>query len=78
MVGHDGHRGWLWYVAVAPAYRNKGIGHSLVQASEQWLMQRDVPKVHLMVRETNAQAAKFYERLGYGPMPRINMQKWLK
>ncbi len=77
MVGHDGHRGWLYYVAVAPEQRGKGLGRALVVAAEAWLKQRGVPKVHLMVRETNQAVAAFYQRLGYDPMPRINMQKWL-
>jgi ribosomal protein S18 acetylase RimI-like enzyme len=77
MVGHDGHRGWLYYVAVAADRRRQGLGHALVAAAENWLKQRGVPKVHLMVRETNQAVASFYQRLGYDPMPRINMQKWL-
>jgi ribosomal protein S18 acetylase RimI-like enzyme len=78
MVGHDGHRGWLYYVAVAPASRGRGIGRALVEAAESWLRQQDVVKVQLMVRETNDSVAAFYRRIGYDPMPRINMQKWLK
>ena len=77
MVGHDGHRGWLYYVAVAPSERRRGLGRALVAAAEEWLRQRGVPKVHLMVRETNQAVASFYQRLGYDSMPRINMQKWL-
>ncbi|HEU0095232.1 MAG TPA: GNAT family acetyltransferase [Rhizomicrobium sp.] len=78
MVGHDGHRGWLYYVAVDPARRKRGIGSALVRAAEQWLKERDVPKVHLMVRETNEAVTAFYRRIGYDLMPRTNMQKWLK
>jgi len=78
MVGHDGHRGWLWYVAVDPARQRQGIGRALVAAAELWLKQRGVPKVHLMVRETNEAVTAFYSRMGYDLMPRINMQKWLK
>jgi ribosomal protein S18 acetylase RimI-like enzyme len=78
MVGHDGHRGWLYYVAVAPALRHQGIGSSLVRAGEDWLRHRGVPKVHLMVRKTNTEVVEFYARIGYDPMPRVNMQKWLK
>jgi ribosomal protein S18 acetylase RimI-like enzyme len=77
MVGHDGHRGWFYYVAVAPAQQRKGIGRALVQAAEAWLRQHGVAKAQLMVRETNRDAAAFYKRLGYDPMPRINMQRWL-
>jgi ribosomal protein S18 acetylase RimI-like enzyme len=78
MVGHDGHRGWLYYVAVDPALRRQGIGRALVRAGEAWLRDRGVPKVHLMVRETNTAVVEFYARIGYDPMPRFNMQKWLK
>jgi ribosomal protein S18 acetylase RimI-like enzyme len=78
MVGHDGHRGWLYYVAVAPASRGRGIGRVLVEAAESWLRQHGVVKVQLMVRETNDSVAAFYRRIGYDPMPRINLQKWLK
>jgi ribosomal protein S18 acetylase RimI-like enzyme len=78
MVGHDGHRGWLYYVAVAPDRRGRKIGRALVEAAEHWLLQRGVRKAQLMVRETNDSVAAFYQRLGYDLMPRINMQKWLK
>jgi ribosomal protein S18 acetylase RimI-like enzyme len=78
LVGHDGHRGWLYYVAVAPGRRNQGGGRALVRAAEAWLAERGIPKVQLMIRETNEVAAAFYRRLGYDPMPRINMEKWLK
>ena len=78
MVGHDGHRGWLYYVAVDPACRLQGLGRSLVAAAEQWLVARGIVKAQLMIRETNGAVASFYERLGYDPMPRINLQKWLK
>src|SRR5580698_7381580 len=53
MVGHDGHRGWLYYVAARPTSRSKGVGRRVVQAAEHWLRQRGVAKVQLMVRETN-------------------------
>ena len=78
MVGHDGHRGWLYYACVAPSHRKRGVGRALVKAAEDWLAVRGVPKAQLMMRENNSEVAAFYERLGYEPMPRINMQKWLK
>lgn len=65
MVGHDGHRGWIYYLAVRPDRRRSGLGRELMRASEQWLSERHVPKVQLMVRTTNAAVVEFYESLGY-------------
>ncbi len=65
MVGHDGHRGWVYYLAVTPTEQGRGLGRRLMQACEQWVRDRGVPKLQLMVRADNAPAAAFYERLGY-------------
>jgi ribosomal protein S18 acetylase RimI-like enzyme len=77
MVGHDGHRGWLYYVACAPERRGEGLGSSIVAAGEAWLRARGVAKVQLMVREANAAVVPFYVQLGYEDMPRVLMSKWL-
>lgn len=65
MVGYDGHRGWIYYVAVHGDVQRTGVGRALMAASEQWLRQRGVPKVNLMVRTTNAAVGAFYASLGY-------------
>ena len=65
MLGHDGHRGWLYYLAVSDDARRRGVGTALVQAAERWLHARDVPKVQLMVRAGNEAVQAFYARLGY-------------
>jgi len=77
MVGHDGHRGWLYYVGVDPERRDQGLGAVIVRAGEVWLTARGVPKVMLMVRETNTVAEGFYHAIGYETAPRIVLQKWL-
>ena len=77
MVGHDGHRGWLYYVATATHARGSGIGRQMVQAAEDWLRQRGVVKAQLLVRETNTQVVSFYEHLGFETAPRTVMGKWL-
>ena len=77
MVGHDGHRGWLYYVAACPDHRRQGIGRMMVEAGERWLQDRHVPKVQLMIRHTNSSVVPFYKRLGYEDAPRIVMSKWL-
>lgn len=65
MVGHDGHRGWVYYVAVTPGLQGKGYARRLMQACEQWVCERHIPKVQLMVRADNRDVIGFYEALGY-------------
>ena len=77
MVGHDGHRGWLYYVATDPSDRREGVGRALIAAGEGWLRDRQIAKVQLMVREANAAVLPFYEQLGFEETPRIVMAKWL-
>ena len=78
MVGHDGHRGWIYYVAVAPEHQEKGAGREIMAHAEGWLAQRGVPKAMLMIRETNGKVIGFYERLGYAVEERVVMARWLK
>jgi ribosomal protein S18 acetylase RimI-like enzyme len=77
MAGHDGHRGWLYYVATAPDCHLQGIGRQMVEAGEEWLGDRKVVKVMLLVRETNTQVIDFYTHIGFEAIPRVVMQKWL-
>lgn len=65
MAGYEGHRGWIYYLAVLDERRGKGHGIALVRAAEQWLAERGAPKVQLMVRRTNDKVVGFYEALGY-------------
>jgi ribosomal protein S18 acetylase RimI-like enzyme len=78
MIGHDGHRGWLYYVAARPTSRSKGVGRRMVQAAEDWLRQRGIVKAQLLVRETNTKVVGFYEHLGFEVAPRVVMSKWLE
>lgn len=66
MVGHDGHRGWVYYVAVSPDRQRQGIGTALMGAAERWLADRGIPKLNLMVRTDNDRVSHFYRQLGYG------------
>lgn len=65
MVGHDGHRGWVYYLAVDQDTRRAGTGRALMAVAEEWLRRHDVPKVQLMVRHGNVPARGFYAALGY-------------
>ena len=77
MVGHDGHRGWVYYVAVDPARQGKGYGRAIMNAAEDWLRATGMEKLQLLVRPGNTQVKAFYESLGYGEQPRIIFAKWL-
>jgi len=76
-VGHDGHRGWLYYLAVDPANQKDGHGRTMVAAAEDWLRDRGIPKVQLMVRAENTKACAFYDALGYTTAERITYARWL-
>lgn len=65
MVGYDGHRGWVYYLAVDEAQRGAGLGRALMVAAEAWLVSQGAPKVQLMVRATNSAVIGFYAALGY-------------
>jgi GNAT superfamily N-acetyltransferase len=65
MVGHDGHRGWLYYVAVAPAFQGTGIGKATVRAAEAWLKERGIWAINLNIRSENEKVRAFYAALGY-------------
>jgi ribosomal protein S18 acetylase RimI-like enzyme len=77
MVGHDGHRGWVYYVAVDPDRRGQGLGRAIMTAAEDWLRQRGIAKLQLLVRRENTKAGAFYETLGYDEAEVAVFAKWL-
>jgi ribosomal protein S18 acetylase RimI-like enzyme len=77
MVGHDGHRGWVYYVATDPERRGRGYGRAIMDAAEDWLRAAGIEKLQLMVRPDNTKVQAFYESIGYDEQPRIIYAKWL-
>ncbi|ERO64152.1 hypothetical protein P308_02575 [Pseudomonas piscis] len=75
LAGYDGHRGWLYSVAVHPAHRRKGLGAKLVHHAENVLTERGCMKINLQIVSTNESVQTFYEALGYSTEPRISMGK---
>ena len=65
MAGFDGHRGWVYYFAVAPKHRHKSLGRTLMREVERLLLERGCPKINLQVRSANGEVIEFYRRLGY-------------
>ena len=77
MAGYDGHRGWLYSVAVCESARRGGLGTALVREAEQALYALGCRKVNLQVRTTNKSVVRFYESLGYAVEDRVSLGRRL-
>lgn len=75
MAGYDGHRGWLYRVAVADTHRHQGVGAVLIHEAEKRLWALGCVKINLQVRDHNQAVTAFYQKLGYGVEDRISMGK---
>lgn len=65
MGGYEGHRGWVNYLAVDPAYQGKGYGRGIMEEVERRLRSKGCPKINLQVRAANKAVIRFYQLLGY-------------
>jgi ribosomal protein S18 acetylase RimI-like enzyme len=77
MVGHDGHRGWAYYLAASRASRRSGVGRRMMDEAERWLRARGAVKLNLMVRHSNSGVLEFYEQLGYVDAGVTVLARWL-
>jgi ribosomal protein S18 acetylase RimI-like enzyme len=77
MGGYDGHRGWLYSIAVHPSAQRQGLGAALVRHTEQALAARGCLKINLQLLASNEATAAFYATLGYRVEPRVSMGKVL-
>jgi ribosomal protein S18 acetylase RimI-like enzyme len=78
MVGYEGHRGWINYLAVSPEYQGRGFGRQLMDEAERLLRAEGCPKINLMVRRSNAEVTAFYRALGYAMDDVISLGKRLE
>ena len=65
MSGYDGHRGWIYYLAVDPDFQKNGIGHRMVEEVESKLRKLGCSKINLQVRNSNKSVIAFYEHIGF-------------
>ena len=77
MIGFDGHRGWVSYLAVDPAFRGRGHATALMAEGERLLIELGCPKIMLMVRAENTGVIDLYEHLGYATEQTVLMGKRL-
>jgi ribosomal protein S18 acetylase RimI-like enzyme len=75
MAGYDGHRGWIYSVAVSPSHRRQGIGSQLVAHAERALIAKGAVKINLQIMQGNEAVTAFYASLGFSVEKRISMGK---
>jgi len=78
MIGYDGHRGWVYYLAVSPAHQRSGLGRRIMEAAADWLRDRGAPKIQLMVRTSNAATLDFYAALGFERQETVTLGKFFE
>jgi ribosomal protein S18 acetylase RimI-like enzyme len=78
MVGYEGHRGWINYLAVEPGVQRAGFGRALMTEAERLLRAAGCPKISLQVRSSNASVVEFYRRLGFAPDDVVSLGKRLE
>lgn len=77
MIGYDGHRGWINYLAIDSKYRRQGLGHQLMMEAEQRLLEVGCPKINLQIRLDNVEAIEFYRSIGFVPDKAVSYGKRL-
>ncbi len=78
MAGYDGHRGWIYSIAVQPSYQKQGIGSELLSFVQDKLSSLGCLKVNLQIMEGNEKVQRFYQANGYTVEKRVSMGKRLR
>lgn len=78
MVGYEGHRGWINYLAVKPDFQSNGFGTMIMEKAEKILKKAGCPKINLQVRKENRKVLNFYKKLGFAEDKVISLGKRLK
>ena len=78
MVGYEGHRGWINYLAVSPECRMRGLGKRMMDEAERLLRREGCPKINLQVRTSNTEVLAFYKSIGFLQDDAISLRKRLE
>ena len=78
MVGYEGHRGWINYLAVSPDHRKQGYGRKMMEEAERRLRAEGCPKINLQVRTSNSEVLAFYAAIGFLPDDVVSLGKRLE
>jgi ribosomal protein S18 acetylase RimI-like enzyme len=68
LCGHDGHRGIIYHLAVAPSHRGQGIGRQLIEEGITGLRTCGIVRALLLVAKDNEGGVKFWQSLGFEPV----------
>jgi len=77
MVGYEGHRGWINYLAVRPDCQRQGHARQIMEEAERLLREAGCPKINLQIRSTNTEVIAFYKSIGYRVDDVVSMSKRL-
>ncbi len=77
MAGYDGHRGWIYSVAVHPDFRKQGVGSRLLSHAQDRLVAMGCLKINLQITGENSEVQAFYEANGFSVEERVSMGKRL-
>jgi len=77
MGSYDGHRGWIYYLAIDPRIQRQGLGEKLMQDIEKRLLALGCPKINLQIRRENNAVIAFYESLGFKEDASVSLGKRL-
>ena len=69
LCGHDGHRGYIYHLAVAPECRGRGIGRKLVAECLEGLRRFGLKRALILVATDNPQGEAFWLRYGWEEVP---------
>jgi ribosomal protein S18 acetylase RimI-like enzyme len=78
MAGYEGHRGWINYLAISPAYQRRGLASRIMDAAARLLQNAGCPKINLQVRASNAAVIEFYKSIGFSIDDVVSMGKRLE
>jgi ribosomal protein S18 acetylase RimI-like enzyme len=78
MAGHEGHRGWINYLAVSPPLQRKGYATKIMRKAEELLSEAGCPKINLQIRTSNQKVVEFYKSIGFKIDDVISMGKRLE
>lgn len=77
MGGYDGHRGWMYYLAVSPKHQRCGYAREIISHLEQKLIALGCPKLNLQIRSDNIAVQEFYHEIGFTEDATVSMGKRL-